>query len=120
MADNIDSRISQFVFSETERAVKKEASLNRRVTKIEELVGARSVKDDIESYITTNLNDSDKVPTAGSVKQAIDNISFSEVVDDNNYQTHLATLTDKMGNILAFFDLNGNFHVNGAVISTNL
>ena len=146
MADNIDSRISQFVFAETERAVKKEINLSKQISSVEELVGGKSVtnsiegyivnditstgnkvptaqavKSGIEGYIVDNLNTSgNKVPTAETVKKAIDDNTYSTESNDNQYSNHLATITDSKGNVLAYFDGNGNFHVNGAIISTNI
>lgn len=39
---------------------------------------------------------------------------------ETSYKDHLATMVDKDGNILAYFDKTGNFHVKGSVFANNI
>ena len=140
MANNsIDVRISQMVTAEVKRAVKEEMVIGRKLDKeiirstkldesygnrldsLENKVGNNKVTNAIEGYIVSNLNTTgNKVPTASSVKAAIDAITFTNVSNNNKYVNQLYTLKDKNGNVLMYFDENGNLHVNGAVICTNM
>jgi len=100
-----DNALNTAIDNEITRATGEETVIKNRVDSLESVVGARSIEaEDALSYRIECLEESPMVMS---------------VSNNTEYATHLNTITDASGNVLAYFDLNGNFHVNGNIYSEN-
>ena len=98
-------------------------SLKNRVTSLETVVGNTSEELTTETVAAIVEETARSIEAEDTLSYRIDYLEGLPVVmsvsNDTKYATHLNTITDSTGNVLAYFDTEGNFHVNGNIYSEN-
>ena len=117
-----ENEIATSVTTEKTRATGEENAIKTRVSDLETNVGSGEevTSESLKAIVEETARSTEAEESLEYRIEYIEGLPIVMSISNNAaYATHLNTITDSKGNILAFFDTAGDFHVNGNIYSKN-